>query len=196
MNKTIDYYNTHAAEFAVSTQNADMSPSRDLFVSYVKPGGKILDAGCGTGRDSKAFLEMGYSVDAFDASEEMCRIAEINTGIPVKKQTFEDFCEEDKYDGIWACASLLHVNEKELPDILERMKKALKIDGVMYLSFKYGEGEHIRGERFFTDMNEVSLRTILESADFEITDIYITDDVRKERKNEKWANAIVRKAQE
>ena len=196
MNKTIDYYNTHAAEFAGSTQNADMSPSRDLFVSYVKPGGKILDAGCGIGRDSKAFLEMGYSVDAFDASEEMCRIAEINTGISVKKQRFEEFCEEDKYDGIWACASLLHVNEKELPDILERMKKALKKDGVMYLSFKYGKGEHIRGERFFTDMNEISLRKILESTNFEITDIYITDDVRKERKNEKWANAIVRKAQE
>ena len=193
MYDTINYYNKHAVEFSESTLNADMSQSRDLFVSYVKPGGKILDAGCGTGRDIKSFIAMGYNVDAFDASEEMCKIAEENTGIHVMQLKFEDFCAKDQYDGIWACASLLHVKKEDLPDCVLRMKRALKDSGIMYMSFKYGEGERVRGDRFFIDMNETSIKDILDKCGLEIITIYVSNDVRKGRQNEKWINAIVRK---
>ena len=193
MNDTINYYNTHASEFSESTLNADMSASRDLFVSYLKPGDKILDAGCGVGRDIKAFCLKGFSVDAFDASEEMCRIAEENTGIPIRQLRFEDFCEDNEYDGIWACASLLHVKKEDLFACVVRMKKALKKNGIIYMSFKYGEGAHIRGERLFIDMNEMSLIKLLDECGLGIITIYESNDVRQHRQNEKWINAIVRK---
>ena len=191
--KTIQYYDTHAAEFAAGTENADMSECRERFLQYLKPGQKILDAGCGSGRDVIAFKKAGFDVDAFDASAEMCRIASEKTGFAVRQQRFEELEGEDLYDGIWACASLLHVKREDLPDVLKRLHVLLRNTGVIYTSFKYGSGERIKDSRYFCDVTESELRRLLATAGFEMIDLFITSDVREGRSDEKWLNAIAGK---
>ena len=190
---TIQYYNTHAAEFAAATENADMKAVRERFLKYLSPGRKILDAGCGSGRDTCAFMTAGYEVEAIDASEELCRIASEKTGIDVKCRRFEDLEGEAEYDGIWACASLLHVRRDDLPDVLTRFRRLLKPAGVLYASFKYGNEERIKGGRYFSDMDEGSCREMLRQAGFVIKELFITCDVREGRTGEKWVNAIAEK---
>ena len=127
MNDTITYYNLNAESFIDGTVNVDMSYARDLFLKYVKPGGHILDAGCGSGRDSLAFMAAGYEVDAFDASEEICRIVSERLGFPVACKRFEDLDGAEEYDGIWCCASLLHVRKRDMADVMKRLERLLKL---------------------------------------------------------------------
>ena len=191
--ETIQYYDAHALEFVTGTEKADMRECRQRFLRYLKPDQKILDAGCGSGRDVIAFREAGYAVDAFDASAELCRIASEKTGIKVRQMRFEDLEGEDQYNGIWACASLLHVNPDNLPDVLNRLKKLLKTDGVLYASFKYGSGERIKDGRYFNDLTEEECRSLLTNAGLSVKEIFITTDVRPDRSDEKWVNAIAKK---
>lgn len=188
--ETIQYYNRHAEEFCAGTFSADMSRSRDRFLAYLQPGSAILDAGCGSGRDTLAFLSAGYQVDAFDASEEMCRIASQKTGIPVRKQRFEKLEGQELYDGIWACASLLHVAAADLPDVLVRLYRLLKKQGIMYVSFKLGDGERQKDGRYFNDMREEILCRLLCDAGFTVKETFITQDVRENRQDEAWVNVI------
>jgi len=191
---TIDYYNTHAASFVAGTLSADMSGLRSRFLRFVPAGGRILDAGCGSGRDSLAFLEAGFQVDAFDASETLCRIASERLGFPVKCTRFEDLAGENEYDGIWACASLLHVAAADLSDVMERLCRLLKPGGAIYVSFKEGDGERTKEGRYFHDMTADGCRQLLEDAGLEVLDLLVTDDVRKDREGERWVNAVGRKA--
>ncbi len=192
--KTLEYYNDNSAMFTGDTLNVEFSGIQDGFLKYLKEGSLILDFGCGSGRDSRYFLSKGYAVEAIDGSEEMVRIASLNTGLPVKHMYFQELDETEKYDGIFACASLLHVPYEELPDVMQRIYRALKHDGIAYVSFKYGEYEGYRNGRYFTDMNEERFSTLLESVpDFEILEECITADARPGRTEEKWLNVILRK---
>jgi 2-polyprenyl-3-methyl-5-hydroxy-6-metoxy-1,4-benzoquinol methylase len=191
--ETIQYYNRHAEEFCAGIFSADMSGSRDRFLAYLHQGSVILDAGCGSGRDTLAFLSAGYQVDAFDASDEICRIASQKTGIPVRKQRFEKLEGEELYDGIWACASLLHVAAADLPDVLVRLYRLLKKQGIMYVSFKLGDGERQKDGRYFNDMREEVLCRLLCGAGFTVKETYITQDVRENRSVEAWVNVIAEK---
>lgn len=159
MNGTLAYYDEHAEEYAASAATADLSALYGRFVSCI-PRGSILDLGCGSGRDTKQFLAMGYQVTAMDGSAEMCRIASDYTGIPVACRRFEELTEEDAYDGIWACASLLHIPEEQLPEILDRICRALKDDGILYASFKKGCGGSTDGGRFYQYYDEEELRRL------------------------------------
>ena len=188
--KTIHYYDTHAEEFCAGTIDADMSACRARFLAYLHPGQKILDAGCGSGRDSLAFLNEGYDVEAFDASGELCRIASEKTGIAVRQQRFEELEGSDLYDGIWACASLLHVKKEDLPKVLEQLHRMLKSRGVIYVSFKKGSGERIKNDRYFNDLSEADISDLLTAAGFEVKEIFTTQDVRDGRADEAWVNAI------
>ncbi len=190
MDKNIEYYNTNAASFFAGTVNADMSFWRDKFEKQLAAGGCILDAGCGSGRDSKAFLDNGYSVVAFDASSEMCRMASELIGQEVLQMRFEDVAFVDEFDGIWACASLLHVPYDDLPDALGKLHRALKENGTLYVSFKYGEGTKQRGERVFSDFTEESVKMLLENAGFKILECGVSTDIRPDRADEKWVNVI------
>ena len=192
MNKTIEYYDQNAESFIEGTIHADMKDCRERFLRFIKPGGKLLDAGCGSGRDSLAFLQEGYEVDAFDASEELCRRASELLGIPVECRTFEELTGSEEYDGIWACASLLHVRETDLPDVLERLKNLLKPEGVLYASFKEGSGEREKDGRFFLDMTEDQCRKVFSEAGFRIIESFLSKDVRNDRQNEGWVNIIAR----
>lgn len=193
VNSTINYYNNNAKEFCEGTLLADMSLCRNMFLKYMVSSGHILDAGCGSGRDSKEFKELGYEVTAFDASEEICRFATEYLGQEVQCRRLEDVTEENCYDGIWASASLLHVAKKDLPNVLARLKRALKEDGILYASFKYGENEKMRGERSFSDFTEEQAKKLFLENGFEILEFALTGDVREGRADEMWCNVVVRK---
>lgn len=193
MDKTINYYNQHAQEFCENTKNADMSHVLEKFIAHLPQNALILDAGCGSGRDSKYFLGKGFQVEAFDASEELCKIASEHIGQEVKCMTFQEMTDANKYDGIWACASLLHVCKAELPDVMKRLVQALKENGVLYVSFKYGDGEREKDGRFFNDYNEENVTELLNETGVQVLECFVTGDVRSGRGDEMWVNAIGRK---
>lgn len=193
---TINYYNENAKDFAEGTVHADVSGLRKRFLEYVPEGGRILDFGCGSGRDTLAFIKEGYQVDAIDGSKELCKYATALTGIPVKCQRFEDFEEEDQYDGIWACSSLLHLKKEELGKVFVNMVKALKQEGVIYVSFKFGDFEGMRNGRYFTDLTEDTIEDIFDQLPVrihaEIIDHWRTKDVRVGREAQIWLNYLIR----
>ena len=193
INKTLTYYNTNAHRFTSDTLDVEFSTIQDSFLAQLPAGALILDFGCGSGRDSRYFLQKGYRVEACDGSEEMVKAATRNAGIPVKKMLFSELNEENRYDGLFACASILHVPSKDLPDILTSMKRAVKPGGILYVSFKYGTFEGIRNGRYFTDQTEESLQVILDRVGgLEIIRTGITGDARPGREDEKWLNVLLR----
>lgn len=198
--RTLSYYDENASAFCEGTRNADMSEMRGRFQQYLKPGALILDAGCGSGRDSKAFMESGYRVVAMDGSKEMCRQASKYLGHEVQCRRFEEIDERNVYDGIWACASLLHVPYELLPKVIAKLVDSLVDGGVLYASFKYGEEEREAGGRYFTDLMEEGWKKVLEEAEEEIkgsrletVECFVTGDVREGRGEEKWLNVVGRK---
>lgn len=191
---TIRYYNQNAESFYSDTVSVDLSKQRDKFLSYLDRNAFILDFGCGSGRDTKYFLDKGFSVDAIDGSVEMCRMASDYTGIDVRHMYFHELREKNKYDGIWACASILHLSYDELVSVFRRMNDALMAKGILYVSFKYGEFEGTRNGRWFTYMNEDRMNRLLcDIPLFNIVEMWTTNDVRPNRKDEKWLNCIMRK---
>lgn len=158
MGDTISYYRRTASEFFNRTVEVDLSEIRCRFLAHIPAGGLILDAGCGSGRDSKAFLEGGYRIVAFDASPELAALAAKHIDCEIGVRTFSDVHEEHCYDGVWACASLLHVPAQDLPAILGKLWQSLKPGGAFYLSFKLGAGERQEDGRHFTDASEADVR--------------------------------------
>ena len=210
--KTAFYYEDHAKEYAALTVKADMSPAYDRFLAYLPAGAAILDAGCGSGRDSLCFMKKGYAVTMLDASEEMCKCAEVLTGQKALHKNFDEIDFADKFDGIWACASLLHVPEKYLASVLIKFWRALKRDGVLYASWKYGEAERSDGERFYCDMTEEKLRNVLarlgmEACEgleankglkahaglFDCLECWVAEDSLPSGREQKWLNVVLRK---
>ena len=193
INKTIDYYNQNAYEFVQGTVSVDFKGTQDKFIQLLS-GKKILDFGCGSGRDTKYFLESGFDVTATDGSEELCKSAGAYTGIQVKHMLFQDLNEADCYDGIWACSSILHLSKDELRVVINKMNRALKQNGIIYTSFKYGNFEGERNGRFFIDFTlDVFKDFISDVKDIVIEEYWITGDVRPGREDEKWLNLILRK---
>src|SRR5262249_11904589 len=155
----------------------------------VSPGGAILDAGCGAGRDARAFRERGYRVVAMDASAEMARLAAEYAGVEALVGRFQDLDFDAEFDGVWACASLLHVRRSETGAVLARLARALKSDGALYASFKLGESEGERGGRRFTDWTEAALAgEVSHQPELEIARMWRTKDLRPEHEDEVWVN--------
>jgi superfamily II DNA or RNA helicase/SAM-dependent methyltransferase len=194
MTDTVGYYNRNAARYVADTVEVNVSALRERFLAEIPAGGFILDAGCGSGRDSLAFLQHSYRVRAFDAAPEIARLAAELIKQPVQVQRFEELDERAAYDGIWACASLLHLPAAELPNALQRLWAALKPDGVLYLSLKHGDGERVDAEgRHFTDATEARLRDWLAVLpEVAAIDCWLTPDQRPNRP-ETWLNALVRR---
>lgn len=193
--ETLKFYEQNTDHFVSGTLTADMQETRARFSAGLPPHALILDFGCGSGRDTKAFLDAGYQVEASDGSEELCEKASELTGIPVKHMLFQELDARDWYDGIWACASILHLPGKELADVIRKIEGALKPGGVLYASFKYGTSEGMRNGRYFTDFTEETLKAFWKSAtSLQIFDLWLTQDVRPDRKDEKWINLLARRA--
>lgn len=192
--KTIDYYNAHAEDFARTTASVDFHEVQDRFLSHLPTGAKILDFGCGAGRDAKYFAENGYGVVATDGSEELCKIASQSSGVTVRQMLFSELDETERYDGIWACASILHLRREELADVLPKMIRAAKTGGYLYMSFKYGTFEGYRAERYFTDFTETSFAEFIARFDgVRLAEQWVSADVRPGRSEEKWLNLILQK---
>ena len=190
---TLSYYSKNSRSFYEATINADMSQIYESFLPLIPLGGTILDFGCGTGRDAKAFIEAGYHVDAIDGSIEMVKFARTFCNIDVKHLLFEDYSPDKLYDGIWACASLLHLSKYELCQIFPKLHDSLERDGILYTSFKYGNFEGIRRDRHFTDFTEEDFLIFIKDFDFIIIDMFVSSDVRRERNEEKWLNVFLKR---
>ena len=196
MNTTINYYNLNAKNFIENTQNADMHLAQETFLKLLPGSASILDFGCGSGRDTKYFLEKGYQVEATDGSSELCKLASAFTGIEVKEMLFQDLDASGKYEGIWACSSILHLPKQELLHVIRKMCIALKDNGVIYTSFKYSNFEGERNGRYFTDFTEDTFDKFIKVIpELTIEEEWITSDVRPGRGEEKWLNLILRKIQ-
>ena len=200
MDETIEYYNANAQDFISNTKDVVFNENQDLFLNELKKrfpeinNPIVLDFGCGSGRDTKYFLQNNLLVDAIDGSEEMCKFASDYTGIQVKQVFFQDWKSEKKYNGIWACSSILHLKKDDLLVVLKNLLNHLIPNGILYTSFKYGdfEGEH-KG-RYFTNFTENTFNQFVTNLDdFKILKTWITSDVRPGRENEKWLNLILTK---
>lgn len=192
---SIEFYNVNAAEFFNNTYSADMKETYEEFLKQIKPKSKILDAGCGSGRDTVFFLSKGFPVVSFDASEEMVRMSSELTGHKTLKMRFQEIEFINEFDGVWACASLLHVSRDEIDDVIERIVRSLKTEGVFYASFKYGDEVITRDGRLFNSYNEEALANLLEKHNgFTVIRVWKTQDVRPDRKDEFWINVLCKKS--
>ena len=192
---TVRFYDDHADEYVRSTVGVDMQLLYEPFLSRIPQGGRILDAGCGSGRDSKAFLDRGYSVMSIDASQKMVAATTAITGQQALQLAFQDVIFAEDFDGIWACASLLHVPLAELADVFRRLAWALRPSGIFYTSFKDGHGECQRDGRLFTDMDEPSISELVAGiVELELFRLWHTDDLRPGRLD-RWLNMLLRKVE-
>ncbi|WP_276855816.1 class I SAM-dependent methyltransferase [Enterocloster lavalensis] len=194
MDDTLQYYNQHAKAYVDSTRDVEFSQTQERFLQYLEPGARILDFGCGSGRDTKYFRNRGFQVEAVDGSAEFVRIASEYTGINVRRMLFQDLDEVECYDGIWACSSILHLPCAELEVVLGKMARALRRRGIVYTSFKYGTEEGERSGRYFTNMTEEKMAGLLERISvYDVEEMWVTFDVRPGRGDERWLNMILRK---
>lgn len=193
MNKNIYYYNQNADQFFDTTYQVDMTGLYQSFLRYLPEHASILDLGCGSGRDTLAFKNLGHQVEAIDYSEELVAKARQLTGLPVQLDSFYELSAQEKYEGIWACASLLHCERDKLSDVLDRILTALKPNGVCYMSFKYGNKDREKDGRSFTDLNEQKVDDLLKGFDqVLLLQQWITLDKRPDR-TEEWLNILFKK---
>jgi len=191
---TNNYYNDNFEDYVSSTSNLDMRSSFQPFLELLLPGSSILDAGCGSGRDSLFFKKLGYQVSAFDASEEMVNFASKFAGIKVHHLSFNEIEFSNEFEAIWANASLLHVPKNDLHDVITRLGNALTVSGIFYLSFKYGKSDIFKNGRLYSYYNEKIFTELISShSEFRIETLWVTNDVRPDREDEKWLNCILRK---
>lgn len=189
------FYNTYAKNYVAETVDLDISNIRNLFLNLIRDEGHILDLGCGSGRDSRFFIDQGYQVTAVDASPKIAILASELIGKPVEIQSFHELDYSDIFDGIWACASLLHCPKTEIDDVLHRITKGLKSNGIVYMSFKYGTGERIdeRG-RLFNDYTEAEMSKMLAThTNLDIVQMFT--ELKPLRGGfQNWLNVFVRKS--
>ena len=189
---SFEYYNKNSKSFFDDTVNLSMEDHYKLFLPQVTDSGRILDVGCGSGRDTKMFLDRGYQVIALDASQKMVELASNYSGVQVIQSDFKEINWINHFDGIWACASLLHISKSVFLDVGEKLYSALKTGAPIYMSFKYGDHCIEKDGRLFQCYNERNLKNILSQVGFDgQQDIWVTSDVRVNREDEKWLNAII-----
>jgi SAM-dependent methyltransferase len=192
---SIDYYNKNAAEYFEQTVNLNMQESLERFTELLPEGSSILDLGCGSGRDSAYFISCGYDVTAIDASEEMCNIASIHIGQDVLQMKFAEMDFDEVFDGVWACESLLHVPGDEIEEIQSKVKNSMKINGILFMSFRYGDFEGEQDGRYYTDYQTRTIKELIAKfEDLELIEIKKSEDIRQGIEN-LWINALVRRVE-
>jgi 2-polyprenyl-3-methyl-5-hydroxy-6-metoxy-1,4-benzoquinol methylase len=192
---SVQFYEDNAEDFFQRSIDADMLPQQAQFARMLPAGGRVLDAGCGSGRDARWLCEQGFAVTATEAAPKLAALAHAHTGLPVQVLTFDRMDWREAFDGIWTCASLLHVPRAELPEVLRRLTRALVPGGLWFMSFKYGRGERQAGQRRFTDVDEADARTLLaEAGGLELLSMEVTGDVRPDRVEERWLSLFCRRA--
>ena len=194
IDKTINYYNENAETFYQNTVDIDLEPFYEKFLRYIPDKGRILDVGCGSGRDSLYFINNGYDVTSIDASEEMVKLSSALTGQSTIHLRIEDIDYQNKFNGIWACASLLHIEKNLTEKVLISLGNALKKNGVLYASYKYGANTSILEGRYYNNFDESSFGAVIANIKkLDIVNQWTTDDLRPSRENEKWLNVLLEK---
>ncbi len=191
---SIQYYDNNAQDFYNRTIDADVSDLYQEFLKYVPKEGCILDAGCGSGRDSKYFLNNGYAVLPFDGSIEMVKLTSKLIGQDALQLLFEEMRFSSEFHAVWANASLIHVPYENLRSVIERFHQALLPSGILYASFKYGTSMRPNGDRIFYDMNEMSIEPYLKGL-FKPLKIWKSVDVRSTvapSPDKSWLNIIAK----
>jgi SAM-dependent methyltransferase len=171
-----------------ATVNADMGGTYVDFLAYIPQGGRILDVGFGSGRDLAYFSKQGYLAHGIDLVEEFVLRAR-KEGLSAKLGNFHDLPFKEEFDGIWACASLLHSDN--LPLAFENLSRALKVGGVFYLSMKYGKGKGMDGERFYQYVDEEMLISLAKNSGLTVEKITKTEDALG--RSQVWLNVILHK---
>ena len=139
------FYRENIARYSLQAESVRLTPIYDFFLSGLPSGARILDAGCGTGRDSLEFIRRGCQVVAIDSSAEMvayCR----QRGVDARLKTFEAMGVQRAFDGIWASASLLHISRRQITRILKILSRTLRPDGKIFISLKEGAGEGLAAD--------------------------------------------------
>ena len=190
MGKTLEWYNDNAARYAAETVDTDMRIVCDRFLALVKPGGRVLDLGCGSGRDLKYFREQGFEAEGLDGSAELCKLAADHSGCLVECCPLEDWAPEpDLYDGIWCCAVLHHLPEAEIARFFAEKLLCLREGGVLYFCGKSRtEGARDAWGRWFSPFTEELARDWAESAGLEVVEIWVSGD--SQGREERWLNCL------
>lgn len=188
--QTLLYYDQNANRFMEDTIDVDFSAIREQFLNYVPKYGTILDLGCGSGRDSRAFLQQGYHVIAVDGSKELCKAASKYINQPVICSLFQEYVPEEQLDGIWACASLVHLNKADIIETVLKLSAFLRPEGCFYMSFKYGNSEGFRDGKYYTDFTEQGIQELLEQIpELNFQKLWTTHDARADNET-KWLNIL------
>lgn len=191
---TNNYYNEFSDSYIKDTFNCDMSLQYQFFLKYLpKDNNTILDLGFGSARDMLYFKSLGFSVYGIDPCLNFYKHAKELKLDNIYNIDANQLDFNNLFTGIWACASLLHVQENTLKGVFIKCYKALKPGGILYCSFKYGDFIGIKNGRYFIYLTEESIKKYLDLTGFKIIDTLITTDVRKNRSNEKWLNVILKK---
>jgi SAM-dependent methyltransferase len=192
--QTRSFYEQNAQSYFNETVKLDIPENRQRFLELVANGGDILDLGCGSGRDSRNFLNLGYQVTPLDVSKKLASLASDYIGRKVVVQSFQTLNYYAKFDGIWACASLLHCPKSEIDGVFKRVINALKPGGVWYMSFKQGERERLDEQgRFFNDYSKAELSSLLEHFR-ELTIVDVWTEAKPLRGEEQvWVSALAKK---
>ena len=193
---TIEYYNKNAKTYCEQTLVGNMQENYDKFLKHLPTNAYILDFGCGSGRDSKYFIEKGYKVKAIDGSTEMCKLASQYINQEVICMNFEELKDINTYEGIWACSSILHVEKEQLTNILNKMINALKVNGIIYTCFKIGQGYEIKEGKYYNYLTKNEMIKILQNLNrnVKLIDYFETiPSTKRIAKNTIWGNFIIKK---
>jgi len=193
INETVEWYENNFKSYIDKHAGDDLEDLIGDFLTHVPAGGKVLDVGCGGGRDSLVMINRGYDVTLLDASLNMCISAHELTGAPYLNMDMELIEDHEKYDGIWACASLQHVPYDRQTKIWKRLRDALKPDGVIYASYHYGTGFKVEHSKYyFTTTGDVISAIIKESGTWDNIEVWMTKELVKGRE-EHWVNVFALK---
>jgi len=175
---TIAQYQIEADDFREGTWNHDVSQNINALLARLPQNpGKILDLGCGPGRDLIAFKRLGHQVIGLDATPAFVEMAQQVSGCQVWQQSFLSLdLPREYFDGIFANASLIHVPRTDMVRVLKDLWQSLVVDGVIVMSMCRGndEGYTVRpnGYRYVVGWEDETLSPYLEQAGFEICDRY------------------------
>jgi SAM-dependent methyltransferase len=192
---SVGFYDENAEDFFRRSVDADMAKGHADFAALVTPGGRILDAGCGSGRDTLALAKQGFRVTPIEASPKLAALASAHTGLAVEVMTFDQIAWREAFDGVWACASLLHVPRADLASAVGRLRDVLVPGGIFWMSFKYGTEERQAGDRHFTDLDEEGAQALIDGVGgLTLLSMDVTGDARADRASERWLSLVCRKA--
>lgn len=193
---TLEYYNKNAQLYYEQTLIGNLQENYEKFLSRLPKKAYILDFGCGSGRDSKYFIDNGYKVKAIDGSIEMCKLASKYIEQEVDCMRFDELDDINIYDGIWACSSILHIEKENLSGILTKMINALKVNGVIYTSFKIGEGYEVKEGKYYNYLTKEEMELILNTISKNVKMIDYFETLPSTKRNAKgtiWGNFIIKK---